>query len=915
MMTRRWIGGLVVAALVFQAAPTGGQMRLQPVSNEQGKVALALALRKLTTVGTFMMTTAHPDDENTGLLAMLSHGQGMRAVLVSATRGDGGQNEIGPELFDALAVLRTEELAAAHRFDGAEQFFTRAVDFGYSFSVDETLQRWGKEEILGDFVRLIRTIRPDVITGFIWEGTGGGQHHQTSTKITAEAFRAAADPGRFPEQLQGGLRPWQAKKVYALARFGGPPGRMEQPVAEGERSLAVRTAIYDPWLGRTYAEIGTEARSMHKCQGMNQLLMLPGRDLAFRYRLIDSLVPGAMDKAETSMFDGVDVSLRSLAAFAGATPPEALVTALSAITGHVDEAQRALDRGSMQEAAAPLARGLAAVRKLRGDMGTLVAEPGARYEIEFRLAQKQRQFDQALVLAHGIAAEALADDGVVVPGQGVKVNLVVGNRGQGPVEVKHVHFSGFSGNPMPCGLGTTEQAKAWECTAELGIPADEPLSTPYFKRRTDSARYDFDSTAPFGLPARPTPFRVAIDLDLSGQDVVLEMPVKHRYEGSLFIGEKRMELQVVPALAVSVNPEILVVPASAATTGASKTASRGAAVRQGVADRAREVRVTVTNGSKGPAQAEVALDVPAGWAATPAAAPVRFTREDDQVTVRFFLAPPAGVSPGHFDVKARATSGAASFDRTVQVVEYPHTERRHVVLPAGVQVKVLDVKMAPRLTVGYVMGVGDQVPQAIEQLGAKVELLDADALAWGDLSRYDVIVTGVRAYERRADLRANNQRLLDYASAGGTVVVQYNKFEFNEAQFGPYPAKVSTNRVTDETAPVRVLVPTHPVFTTPNAIDASTWDGWVQERGLYFLGDRDPKYVDLVETEDPFEFNKGVKRGALVEASVGKGRWIYLGLGLWRQLPAGTDGAYRLLANIVSLPKDPGAAKRPSAGH
>jgi hypothetical protein len=228
-------------------------------------------------------------------------------------------------------------------------------------------------------------------------------------------------------------------------------------------------------------------------------------------------------------------------------------------------------------------------------------------------------------------------------------------------------------------------------------------------------------------------------------------------------------------------------------------------------------------------------------------------------------------------------------------------QRRHLIVPAETTLKTIDVKIAPGLKVGYVMGVGDQVPPAIAQLGASVELLDADALAWGDLSRYDAIVTGVRAYERRPDLRANNDRLLQYVGRGGTMIVQYNKFEFNEAQYGPYPAKVSSNRIADETAPVKILAPDHQVFTTPNPIGPAVWSNWVQERGLYFLGDRDPRYVDLMEMEDPFAFNRGLKRGALVEARVGDGRWIYVGLGLWRQLPAGTDGAYQLLANLLSL--------------
>ena len=252
------------------------------------------------------------------------------------------------------------------------------------------------------------------------------------------------------------------------------------------------------------------------------------------------------------------------------------------------------------------------------------------------------------------------------------------------------------------------------------------------------------------------------------------------------------------------------------------------------------------------------------------------------------MVPAATATPGEYKVRAKVLADGQSFDQGYQVIEYPHIHRRHRLLPAETAIKVIDVKVAPALKVGYVMGVGDQVPPAIEQLGVQLDLLDADDLAWGDLSRYDAIVTGVRAYERRADLRANNHRLIDYVEAGGTLLVQYNKFEFNEAQYGPYPAKVSSNRVTDENAPVTVLAPTDPIFGFPNRIGDAAWKGWVQERGLYFLGDdKDPRYVDLVETQDPFPFNKGIKKGALVEAKVGKGRWIYVGLGLVASAPGG----------------------------
>jgi hypothetical protein len=293
---------------------------------------------------------------------------------------------------------------------------------------------------------------------------------------------------------------------------------------------------------------------------------------------------------------------------------------------------------------------------------------------------------------------------------------------------------------------------------------------------------------------------------------------------------------------------------------------------------------------------------------TPSSAPISFGHEDESLSARFEVTAPAQVTPGEYAVRAIVTSsstGNARFTSGYQDIEYPHVQRRQIIKPAETTLKIVDVKLAPNLSVGYVNGVGDQVPPAIEQLGAKLTFIEQDELAWGDLSKYDTIVTGVRAYERRADLRAYNKRLLEYVERGGTLIVQYNKYEFNQSQYGPFPAQVSGNRVSDETVPVKVLVPNDPVFNVPNRIGASAWANWVQERGLYFLGEKDPRYVDLISMTDSFQDNPGEKLGSMVEARVGKGRWIYLGLGLWRQLPAGTTGAYQLLANLLSVGKAP----------
>ena len=921
----------VIVVISVCSAYSSAQHQLIPVSQMKGEPALELQLRKLDTVGSFMMTTAHPDDENNGMLAYFAHGKGFRTSLVTATHGEGGQNEIGPELFVPLAVLRTEELLAAHRFDGAEQYFTRAIDFGFSFSIEETLEKWGHQEILGDYVRMIRTIRPDVIVGFVFDGDGGGQHHQASTRLTLEAFRAAADPAKFPEQLKEGLRVWQAKKFYYTAGFGGPPGARGAQSAQS--AVDAPTVLnfaggdaFDPVLGRTYNEIGGEARSMHKCQGMSQLLPLPvggggpmGPGGVRSYRLRDSVLDGGVARPEREIFDGVDTSLRSLTRFVatsaesaagkGANATADLSARLDAITAMVADARKALAAGGTGAAAAPIARGLRAVRDLRGTLSSLPAE--AKYEIDFRLAQKEQQFEEALMLAADVRLDAIARDGLVPAGHPVAVQLIAAKRGSIPVSAT-VNVNGLMAGPkddgQPCAGEVGTGSGSFSCGRSLAVPADAKLTAAHFRNGSafapgatadkPPARYVFDPDVPFGLPFRPTPFTATFKLTIENTPVEATVPIQARSEADIFSGEKRFEIHVVPAFAVTTTPEIIIVPTIDEPKGSSPP---------------KQVRVTVTNHASGAANGDVALELPQGWRATPATQPVKFSREDESITVRFTLQPPAAsalaaasMKPGgnQFTVKANVSSTGKTFAQGYQVVEYPHITRRHVLVDPSVNVKALDVRVRPNLNVGYVMGVGDEVPAALEQLGVKLTMITPDELAWGALGKYDAIMTGVRAYERRADLRANNQRLLDYASAGGTVIVQYNKFEFNEAQYGPYPAMVGRDRVTDENAELKLLAPNHPVFNEPNAIGRADWTGWVQERGLYFLdaAGRDPQYTDLIEFTEPFPYNQGPKRGALVEAKVGKGRWLYIGLGLWRQLPAGTDGAYRLMANLLSLP-------------
>ncbi|HXP86018.1 MAG TPA: PIG-L family deacetylase [Bryobacteraceae bacterium] len=935
------------------------RMNYSIVGQNSGHVALGLAIRKLGVYGAFLQAPAHPDDETNALFAMFTHGMGLRSIDLQNNRGDGGQNEIGPELFRDIAVLRTSELLSAHRIDGAEQFFTRAIDYGYSFDPQEVISKWGREEIVGDYVRLLRTLRPDVALTMNIQGRGGDRAHEATTILFREAYYAAGDPSKYPEQLRAGLRPWQPKKLYFAAPPAPPnaggrggPGRgaaqatPATPPSPGVKLTPANTNAYDELLGRTYAEIGADARSNHKCQGTGGLPALPGFNNgrgggagpagagplgagqagagppaagqagaapavavgggggpgAGGYQLIDSTIPGQKDKTETSLFDGVDTRLEAIAQYAGPNRPAALISRIGALADDARAARSAFDSGNDAATAQPIEAGLVALRALRAllaNAGGMGLDDAARYEIDFRLRVKERDYEDAVLAAHGLSFDAVADDGLVVAGQPVKLSILAVNRGASDVSVTGVSIAGFDA-PAACAAGSVKKDAVYTCASDARVPKSARLTTPYFndnywKHPENPAIQIFDPGVEFGVPFAPTPFRVTFHVKAGNAEVTREVPVEFRYVKDLYLGDKRMELNVVPALSVSVTPALAVFPASSAASGGT------AAVPV-----KREIHVTVTNGAKSAAQASVSLDLPAGWKATPANVPLSFAHEDEALSARFEVTAPPPAKAGQYTLRAVVTSTAfpnQKFSEGYEVIEYPHIQRRQVIKPAEAALKVVDVKVSPNMNVGYIVGVGDQVPPALEQLGAKVTYIDEDELAWGDLSKHDVIVTGVRAYERRADLRAYNRRLLDYVSRGGTVIVQYNKLEFNQSEYGPYPAKVSNNRVADELVPVKILAPADPVFTFPNRIGPATWTGWVQERGLYFLGEKDPKYIDLVSMTDSFKDNPGEKLGAMVEAKYGRGRWIYLGLGLWRQLPAGTDGAYQLLANLISLPK------------
>lgn len=886
---------LITLALLLTA--TFSLAQLEPIPEDRGASGLALQLRKLGAGATFLHTTAHPDDEDNGLLVMLSRGRGFRTALLTATRGDGGQNEIGPELFEAIGILRTEELMAMHRYDGVDQYFTRAYEFGYSFSVEETLEKWGKNEIFEDIVRIIRTVRPDVVVMLPPRGAGGGQHHQTSGLLTAEAFRAAADPNRFPQQFENGLRPWQPLKLYSRTRVGFGPRRLPQEPEEDLHLVRLDTGLYDPILGRSYYQMGLEGRSNHRCQGMGQLRAFPGSRQSV-WRLEDHVIDVASD--ETDLFDGIETGLTRLEAFVAGEGEDAAFVGLglNAIQKEVDAANSAFDAAEPWKTVPALRRGLKAVRKLRAGVAGSGLSEAARYELEHRLAPKERDFEIALGLAHGIGLDSVADRGEVTRGSKLKVDVRVTNRSPQPVELRSIDIDAPKGwivapieknddgeDIFPDFPEALSENYALDAGYGVTVAQDASYDRPYWTRN-DKTIDRFDLTEPefFGLPWRRPSLHAIVVLRSGTTAFSVERPVQYRYPGPWVGGEKQKQVSVLPLVSVTLSPGIIVFPTSAD-------------------DKTRPISVNALYKGTEPAEGTLSLDVPSGWTVEPAEAALGFERENEAVSIRFRIMPPEGVASGTYRVKATAQLNGEAFREGVQTIAYDHIQTRYLYHPAEATVQALDLAIAP-VSVGYVMGVGDEIPTAIRQLGAKLALLTTEDLAEGDLSQYDVIMTGIRAYLSREDLRSYNHRLLDYVSSGGTLLVQYNKFEFNNAQWGPYPKKVSRNRVTVEEAPIDILVPDHPVFNAPNKITEDDWGGWVQERGLYFLDpEGDPHYTELLASEDPWEYNEGVKKGMLVEAKYGQGRWIYIGLGFFRQLPAGVPSAYRLFANLLSLPK------------
>jgi LmbE family N-acetylglucosaminyl deacetylase len=805
-------------------------------------------------VGTrILYVTAHPDDEPGGLLAYLARGLHADVALLSLTRGEGGQNALGPEQAPQLGVIRTAELERATRIYGTRLFFTRASDFGYTKSAEEAIKTWGAP-VLEDMVFVLRTFRPHVVVNS-WGGvrTGHGQH-QAAGILVPQAVRAAADSAAFPEQLRAGLRVWKADALLQLARgtFTAAGPGVQQPAG-----LDLPLNDLAPLWGKSWNEIGVEGYSSHRSQGVAGV-----RTSAFARRAI-RLLGAAGEPVTREMLAAPLASLaRRYPMFERDLRP-ALAQAEQHVAGAL-AAARALDAKNAERHLGEAAAMLAAIR-----LDAAGTSPETAAEAMQDLAAAVKRFERAMEIVAGLEVRATSDRAELVPGETFSVR------------VESRALPGVLDEVSSAGI---EAPRGWSVEA---LPAGEERGQVYRIRppkeaaRTESPMHRIEA-----WPAAPVTARVAGVA--GGHRFSVSEPVTALRLTSTSAEE--LPLRVVPAVTLSIEPQSVVLPSASPR-------------------RQIELLVRVRHYSTAREKITVGVDLPAGWP-LPAEQALEFDGTGDQMA-RFRVALPARPAAGRHLLAARARNAEGEQFR-LSLEPLPALPAQLWEEPAQARVHVMELSVPPKLRVGYIAAENDPIPRALENLGVEVTLLDEAALAFGDLGKFDAVCVGIRAYELRQDLNRANRRLLDYAASGGTLVVQYQREGvWNRLMPAPYPARGSGNdsRTADENAPVRILEPAHPLLHFPNAIRGEDFDGWVQERGLYYLSEFDARYAPLLAMKDPGDAAES--RGSLLVAQHGKGTYIYTGLSFFRQLPEGVPGACRLFLNLLSASRRAAAQAGP----
>lgn len=791
---------------------------------------LAHAIDRLSSTARVLYIAAHPDDENTRLLAYFANARHASARYLSMTRGGGGQNLIGSEQDALLDVLRTQELLAARRLDGASQRFTRMRDFGYSKSAQETLNIWGHDDALADVVFAIRAFQPDVVISRFNELPPNHGHHTAAAVLAREAFSAAADPKRFPDQIALGLAPWQAKRLV----HNFPTWQGAKPPAD---ALSLDVGAYDVRLGLSYGELAARSRSQHKSQGFGAT---PERG-----PLLEWFVHVAGEPAKLDLLDGVDGAWTRFGA------------AGKAVDAALAQARHALHRDHPERATPPLASARRALEALPAN------DP--------RVRDARREAERLAVLASGVFVRAAAPRASCTPGTTLPVNIEVVLRRPSSLQFVRALFPDGQSKALEAPLGVHEKRTLG---AEVRCAADAPPSMPYWLAEPSlPGRQVLREPLALDDAAGPAPLMAAVELRLDQHTLTLPAPVVNAFTDRVH-GERERNVLIVPPLTVTPAREAIMFPNFAAAS----------------------VSLRVRAGQEA-ASGRVWLELPEGYRAAPAEQPVHLAHAGDETVVTFTVTPARGAASGSARPVAETVSGRWSLRE--DVIDYPHVPLQVVLQPA--KLKLVPATLTPpRGLIGYVEGSGDSIAADLQHIGASVETLSDSQLMSTNLARFSAIVLGVRSYNTRSVLRSAHARLMRYVENGGTLLVQYvtrSTLSPLEIPIGPYPLEIGRGRVTDEQATITPHRPEHVVLRSPHPIGAQDFEGWVQERGLYFAERWDEHYQSVFELHDPGE---APERGSLLVARHGRGRYVYTGLAFFRQLPAGVPGAYRLFLNLIA---------------
>lgn len=796
---------------------------------------IRLALEKLNLLGRVLYIAAHPDDENTGLISFWANGALYETAYLSVTRGDGGQNLIGPELREQLGVIRTQELLAARRIDHGRQFFTRANDFGYSKSVGETLRIWDRDKILSDIVWVIREFRPDVIvTRFALEDDVTHGHHTASAQLAQEAFRAAADPKRFPEQLKF-VEPWQARRLlWNTSQFFF---RARNQPFDATGLISVEAGGYQPLLGKSYGEIAAASRTMHKSQGFGVNIERDAQKEYFK------LLDGAPAE-EGNLFSGIDITWARVRETAG------VEERIRTIIASYDMARPAASVPALLE-----------LRRSLGQSGE-----------DFRVREKLAQTDSIIAACLGLHLEAVTEKEAAQPGDTLNLQVEAINRSDVPVQFRSVRFASGELTPVNAPLPGLELiAKKFP----VKLPESLPFSQPYWLREAGTlGTFAVADQTLIGQAESPPAFPIEVTVRIADQEIVYDLEPRFRKLDRVE-GEVSRSLVIAPAAFVELPRPVFVF-------GNQEP---------------KRLDVSVI-ASADNLKTALALKAPAGWKVEPASVPVDLHGSESEATCTFHITPAAAAGEGTLRGVLISSDGRkrAAFSR--QRIEYPHIEPQTLISPAQAQLVRANIENRGK-RVGYLPGAGDAIPESLREIGSDVKILTDAEVKAENLASFDAIIIGVRAANLfPARVATWFPELLAYAKNGGVVIYQYNTTPGPLPEHLPYPLKIGRDRVTDESAEVRILATTHPLLNFPNKIGAQDFEGWAQERGLYFPNEWDRAWTPILSSNDPGE--KPLDGGLLV-ARVEKGWFIYTGYSWFRQLPAGVPGAYRLFANMISL--------------